>query len=44
VGQVGAPKLPFFAGYLLSFEHLKDVAETLGDTLSADGRYLLFCT
>lgn len=38
VAQVGDPKLPFFAGYLLSFEHLKDVAETLGDTLSAGGR------
>jgi len=35
--------LPFFAGYLLSFEHLKDVAEVLGDTLSAGGKYFLFC-
>ena len=43
VGQSGDPKLPFFAGYLLSFEHLKDVAETLGDTLSAGGKYFLFC-
>ena len=43
VAQVGDPKLPFFAGYLLSFEHLKDVAETLGDTLSAGGKYFLFC-
>ena len=40
---VGDPKLPFFAGYLLSFEHLKDVAEVLGDTLSAGGKYFLFC-
>jgi hypothetical protein len=39
----GDPKLAFFAGYLLSFEHLKDVAETLGDTLSAGGKYFLFC-
>jgi len=43
VATVGDPRLPFFAGYLLSFEHLKDVAETLGDTLSAGGKYFLFC-
>ena len=43
VAQAGDPKLPFFAGYLLSFEHLKDVAEVLGDTLSAGGKYFLFC-
>jgi hypothetical protein len=42
-GAGGNPKLPFFAGYLLSFEHLKDVAEVLGDTLSAGGKYFLFC-
>jgi hypothetical protein len=43
VAQVGNPKLPFFAGYLLSFEHLKDVALALGDTLGAGGKYFLFC-
>ena len=43
VAQVGDPKLPFFAGYLLSFEHLKDVADVLGDALSAGGKYFLFC-
>lgn len=43
VAQEGDPKLPFFAGWLLSFEHLKDVAEALGDTLSAGGKYFLFC-
>ena len=43
VAQVGNPRLPFFAGYLLSFEHLKDVAEALGDTLTAGGKYFLFC-
>ena len=43
VATAGDPKLPFFAGYLLSFEHLKDVAEVLGDTLSAGGKYFLFC-
>ena len=41
--QNGDPKLPFFAGYLLSFENLKDVAEVLGDTLTAGGKYFLFC-
>ena len=43
VAQVGEKHLPFFAGYLLSFEYLKDVAETLGDALSAGGKYFLFC-
>lgn len=43
VAQAGEAKLPFFAGYLLSFEHLKDVAEALGDTLHAGGKYFLFC-
>lgn len=43
VAQAGDPKLPFFAGYLLSFEPLKDVAEVLGDTLGAGGKYFLFC-
>ena len=43
VAQVGDPELRLFAGYVLSFEHLKDVAETLGDTLSAGGKYFLFC-
>lgn len=43
VAQTGDGKLPFFAGYLLNFAHLKDVAEVLGDTLSAGGKYFLFC-
>jgi hypothetical protein len=43
MATVGDPKLAFFAGYLLSFEHLQDVAEVLGDTLSAGGKYFLFC-
>lgn len=37
------PYLGFFAGYLLSFEHLKDVAEVLGNVLSPEGKYFLFC-
>ncbi|REE18531.1 hypothetical protein B0G76_1646 [Paraburkholderia sp. BL23I1N1] len=40
---IGHKHLPFFVGYLLSFEHLKDVAEVLSDTLSAGGKYFLFC-
>jgi hypothetical protein len=43
VAQEGNPRLPFFAGYLLNFAHLKDVAETLAETLSAGGKYFLFC-
>lgn len=43
VANMGEKTLPFFAGYLLSFEHLKDVAEVLGDALSASGKYFLFC-
>ena len=43
VANIGEKQLPFFAGYLLSFEYLKDVAEVLGDTLSAGGKYFLFC-
>ncbi|MEX4005193.1 hypothetical protein AB4Y38_40900 [Paraburkholderia sp. EG285A] len=43
VADVGNPHLIFFAGWLLSFEHLKDVAEVLGDALSPNGKYFLFC-
>jgi hypothetical protein len=43
VGEAGSKTLPFFAGYLLSFEHLKDVAEVMGDMLTAGGKYFLFC-
>ena len=43
VASAGEKHLPFFAGYLLSFAYLKDVAEVLGDTLSAGGKYFLFC-
>lgn len=43
IAQAGEKTVSFFAGYLLSFEHLKDVAETLGDTLSAGGKYFVFC-
>lgn len=35
--------IPFFAGYLLSFESLKPVAEVLNGTLRPDGKYFMFC-
>ncbi len=43
VAQQGDGHIPFFCGWLLSFASLKDVAEVLGDTLSAGGKYFLFC-
>ena len=43
IANVGEKHLPFFAGYLLSFEYLKDVAEVLGEALSAGGKYFLYC-
>lgn len=43
VSNAGESHIPFFCGWLLSFESLKDVAETLGDTLSAGGKYFLYC-
>ena len=43
IANVGEKDIPFFAGYLLSFEHLKDVADVLGEGLSARGKYFLFC-
>ncbi|WP_085314687.1 hypothetical protein [Derxia lacustris] len=35
--------ISFFAGYLLSFEWLKNVAEVLGDSVKPTGKYFLFC-
>ncbi len=43
IATAGEKTVPFFCGYLLSFEHLKDVAEVLGEALSAGGKYFLFC-
>jgi hypothetical protein len=39
----GEPHLAFLAGFLLSFEYLALLAEVLGDALSPQGRYILFC-
>lgn len=43
VAQADQPGIPFFAGYLLSFEYLKLLADALGDALQPDGKYFLFC-
>jgi hypothetical protein len=43
LARAGESHLPFFCGWLLSFASLKDVAEVLGDTLSAGGKYFLYC-
>jgi len=43
VAQAGEPTINFFAAYLLSFEYLQAVAEVLGETLSANGKYFAFC-
>jgi len=40
--NVGEPTLAFMAGFLLSFEYLGLVAETLGDLLSPTGKYFFF--
>ena len=41
--QEGESHICFLAGFLLSFEYLKLLAEVLGDALSPQGKYFLFC-
>ena len=43
VANEGERTIPFFTGYLLSFGYLDLLVEALGDTLSPDGKYILFC-
>lgn len=43
VADAGASTIPFFAGFVQSFEHLRLLAEVLGEKLSAHGKYFLFC-
>ncbi|EHR69904.1 hypothetical protein BurJ1DRAFT_1031 [Burkholderiales bacterium JOSHI_001] len=43
VALEGQPHIAFMAGFLLSFEYLKLVAEVLGDLLSPEGKYFFFC-
>jgi len=42
VANAGETTIPFIAGFLLSFESLKYVAEVLGDALTPDGKYFFF--
>ena len=39
----GQPTLDFLCGFLLSFEYLALLADVLGDVLSPQGKYFLFC-
>jgi len=39
----GQKALPVLAGYLHNFAYLEDVVSVLGDLLSADGVYFMFC-
>ncbi|ACB33696.1 conserved hypothetical protein [Leptothrix cholodnii SP-6] len=41
--QEGESHIAFLSAFLLSFEHLKMLAEVLGDALSPKGKYFLFC-
>lgn len=43
LAPAGGGALPFFAGFVRSFEHLKLVAEVLGEALAESGKYFLFC-
>ncbi len=43
IANEGEKGIPFFTGYLLSFEYLNLVVEALGDTLMPDGKYIIFC-
>ncbi|MEJ1964584.1 MAG: hypothetical protein WDO56_24755 [Gammaproteobacteria bacterium] len=43
VSHEGEGAIRFFAAYLLSFEHLRAVADVLAETLRPDGRYFAFC-
>ena len=43
VAQEGKSGIDFMAAYLLSFESLKPLADAMGPTLNAEGKYFLFC-
>jgi len=43
IANEGESTIPFFTGYLLSFGYLELLVEALGDTLSPEGKYFLFC-
>lgn len=41
--EEGQPTIPILVGYLHSLAYLENVVDVLGDLLSADGTYLMFC-
>lgn len=41
--EEGEAHLAFFAGFLLSFEYIKLLAEALGEALAPQGKYFVFC-
>lgn len=41
--EPGQDKINFLACYLLSFGYLPDLVNVLGDTLTPDGKYFMFC-
>lgn len=41
--NAGETHIAFLSGFLLSFGYLKQLAETLGEKLSPQGKYILFC-
>ncbi len=43
VAHEGEPHIAFLTGFLLSFEYLALLAAVLGETLSPQGKYFLFC-
>ncbi|CAG0950756.1 hypothetical protein MTYP_00177 [Methylophilaceae bacterium] len=43
IAHEGETGIPFFTGYLLSFEYLKLLVDALGDALQPDGKYIMFC-
>lgn len=43
VGREGEKTIAFFAAYLLSFEYARILTDVLGETLSPEGKYFLFC-
>jgi hypothetical protein len=42
IAEEGAPTIPFFAGYLHNFAHLKDFVDVLGEQLTPGGKYFLY--
>ncbi len=43
VAQEGESHIAYLSGFLLSFEYIKLLTEVMGDALSPQGKYFLFC-